>query len=72
MTKPVANRMNPTTWNDAGLLREYFTEKFGEFCAFGGSPETARRAKSIAARLAAISGKTIVQVYADAREAAAA
>ncbi len=54
------------TWNDAGLLREYFSAKgFGRYLEFGGTPKFVFRALDLAARIAELAGLTVEKVVED-------
>lgn len=54
-------------WNDAGMLREYLATNYGNFCTWGGSLETAKRAHGVAARIARLTRQPVDAVYETAR-----
>lgn len=54
------------TWNDAGLLREYFTARgFGKYLEFGGTPNLVFRALDMAKRIAVLAGISLEKAIED-------
>lgn len=58
---------SPRIANDAGLLREYLAQRYGQYLTVGGSLSysTARFVERSIARLAKMTGATVEQVVAD-------
>lgn len=54
-------------YNDAGLLREYISERYGDFFTYGGALGTHERAMKAAHRLAKLTGYPVSKIIETAR-----